>query len=139
MGHKCYISFKTEDVAYKKHIQDKLNIDMIDKSLDVAIDSYDEDYILQKIREDYISDSTVTIHLIGAHSAENLGSWEQRFIKRKLQASLYNGENNPRSGILGVVLPSVETNIYKGSYICSQCAGRLHRPKATAVYGNTLT
>ena len=121
MGHKCYISFKTEDIAYKEHIQNKLNIDMIDKSLDVAIDSYDEDYILQKIRADYISDSTVTIHLIGAYSAENRGNSEQRFIKRELQASLYDGKNNPRSGILGIVLPAVETNIYKGSYICQQC------------------
>jgi hypothetical protein len=121
MGHKCYISFKTEDFAYKYHLQTKLNIDMIDKSLDVAIDSSNEDYIMQKIREDYLSDSTVTIHLIGTHSAENLGNWEQRYIKRELQASLYNGENNPRSGILGIVLPSIEANIYKGNMTCLKC------------------
>ncbi len=123
MGHKCYISFKTEDAVYKDHIQTKLDVDMIDKSLDDAIDSDDEDYILQKIREDYLSDSTVTIHLIGAYSAESLGKEEQKFIKRELQASLYNGKDNTRSGILGVVLPSVEANIYKGSYCCSQCGG----------------
>ncbi len=123
MGHKCYISFKTEDVAYKEHIQTKLDVDMIDKSLDDAIDSYDEDYILQKIREDYLSDSTVTIHIIGTYGAENLGDEEQKFIKRELQASLYNGKGNTRSGILGVVLPSVESQIYLGSIVCSQCGG----------------
>lgn len=121
MGHKCFISFKTEDIDYKEYIQTELDIDMIDKSLDETIDSDDEDYILQKIREDYLSDSTVTIHLIGSHSAENLGYEEQKFIKRELQASLYNGKNNTRSGILGVVLPSVDAQIYKGSYTCSQC------------------
>lgn len=119
MGHKCFISFKTEDYSYKKTIQEELDVDMIDKSLNVPIDSDDEDYILQKIRKDYLSDSTVTIHLIGTRNAENLGWNEQRFIKRELQASLYNGNSNSRSGILGVVLPSVSSNIYSGSYTCS--------------------
>lgn len=119
MGHKCFISFKTEDYNYKKTIQEELDVDMIDKSLNVAIDSDDEDYIMQKIRKDYLSDSTVTIHLIGTRNAENLGWDEQRFIKRELQASLYNGDNNSRSGILGVVLPTVSGSIYNGSYTCS--------------------
>ena len=82
MGHKCYISFKTKDSYYKNYIQTDLDIDMIDKSLDEPIQSDNEDYILRKIREDYLSDSTVTIHLIGQYSAESLGKEEQRFIKR---------------------------------------------------------
>lgn len=121
MGHKCFISFKTEDAAYKRIIQTELGIDMIDKSLNKAIDSMDDDYILRKIREEYLSDSTVTIHLIGAYSAENLGWEEQKFIKRELQASLYDGKGNTRSGILGVVLPSVESQVFKGSHMCLQC------------------
>ncbi|MBU1044772.1 MAG: TIR domain-containing protein [Candidatus Omnitrophica bacterium] len=123
MGHKCFISFKTEDMAYKEAIQKMEAVDMIDKSLNEAINSDNEEYIMQKIRSDYLSDSTVTIHLIGLQSAENLGYNEQRFIKRELQASLYNGENNPRSGILGVVLPHVVNNIYGGQINCSICGG----------------
>jgi len=123
MGHKCFISFKTEDSGYKKNIQDDLDIDMIDKSLNEAINSYDEDYIMKKIREDYLSDSTVTIFLIGTKSNENLGAYEQAFIKRELQASLYNGTNNTKSGILGVVLPSMYDTIYTGSYNCPTCGG----------------
>ena len=65
MGHRCFISFKTEDLEYKKYIQDHLDIDMIDYSLDEAINSNNTDYIMRKIREEYLSDSTVTIHLIG--------------------------------------------------------------------------
>jgi len=38
-------------LLYKKHIQTELDVDMIDKSLNDAIDSDDEDYILQKIRD----------------------------------------------------------------------------------------
>lgn len=110
MGHKCFISFKTEDEKYKKEIRnwsDDNKVDMIDKSLNTPIDSDDEEYIMRKIRQDYLSDSTVTIVLIGEYSSEDLGEDEQKFIKRELQASLYNGEGNTRSGILGVVLPAM--------------------------------
>lgn len=124
MSHKCYISFKTEDEDYKSEIQkmkDEDKLDYIDKSLNEAIDSEDPDYIMRKIREDYLSDSTVTIFLIGTHSRETLGWEEQQYIKRELQASLYDGDNNSRSGILGVVLPEMYDSIYKGSYTCTTC------------------
>jgi hypothetical protein len=125
MGHKCFITFKTEDSAYKKHIQEKLDVDMIDKSLNEPINSDDEDYIMSKIRKEYLSDSTVTICLIGTRSSENLGWDEQRFIKRELQASLYNGQGNSKSGILGIVLPSMYDSIYTGSGTCNTC-GKSH-------------
>jgi len=123
MAHKCFISFKTEDIEYKSYIQKYLAVDIIDKSLDDAIDSEDEDYIMRKIREDYLSDSTVTVHLIGAFSSENRGTYEQRYIKRELQASIYNGEGNTRNGILGVVLPSAVSQIYLGVQRCVICGG----------------
>ncbi len=124
MEHKCYISFKKEDIYYKKEIQkweEENKVDMIDKSLNTPIDSDDEDYIMRKIREDFLSDSTVTIFLIGSYSSEILGLEEQKYIKRELQASLYNGEGNTRSGILGVVLPQMYDYIYKGTLSCSRC------------------
>lgn len=123
MGHKCFISFKTEDESYKSEIQEELDIDMIDKSLNEPIDSEDENYIMRKIREDYLADSTVTIFLIGNKSAENSLFENQTYIKRELQASLYNGEDNTRNGILGVVLPEMTDKIYKGTYKCSECEG----------------
>lgn len=121
MSHKCFISFKTQDEEYKKKIQDELDVDMIDKSLNEAIDSEDEDYVMRKIREDYLSDSTVTIHLIGNYSAEDDSSQNQNYIKRELQASLYNGKNNTKNGILGVVLPTMYDSIYKGKQTCEIC------------------
>jgi len=126
MGRKCFISCKTEDFGYKKIILDDLNIDMIDKSLHDAIDSEDEDCIMRKIREDYLSDSTVTIHLIGSYSQDDLGWEEQKYIKRELQASLYHGVNNTINGILGIVLPSMYSKIYTGSVNCLGC-GKTHR------------
>lgn len=123
MARKCYISFKTEDIYYKNYIQTYLDVDMIDKSLNEPVNSTDEDYIMRVIRQDYLSDSTVTIHLIGSYSAENRGSYEQRFIKGELQASLYHGVGNTQNGILGIVLPSMTSTIYGGQYNCSSCGG----------------
>lgn len=125
MAHRCFISFKTEDKEYKKYIQEEIEIDIIDHSLDDAIDSEDEDYIMRKIREDYLSDSTVTIFLIGEKSNENLGLKEQKFIKRELQASLYHRKGNTQNGILGIVLPSMYHTVFGGSGICEKC-GNTH-------------
>ncbi|NHF59986.1 molecular chaperone Tir [Flavobacteriaceae bacterium TP-CH-4] len=123
MARKCFISFKTEDFRYKNYIQNHLDVDMIDKSLNEAINSEDLDYILNKISKEYLADSTVTIHLIGQFSSESRGSYEQRFIKRELQASLYNGLGNTKSGILGIVLPEMYRAIYGDPYNCSYCGG----------------
>ena len=123
MARKCYISFKTEDIAYKNYIQTRLNVDMIDKSLNDPINSFDEDYIMRVIRQDYLADSTVTLFLIGAYGAENRGDYEQRFIKKELQASLYHGVGNTQNGILGIVLPSMVNLIYGNAYICGTCGG----------------
>ncbi|MDF3077526.1 MAG: molecular chaperone Tir [Sphingobacteriaceae bacterium] len=125
MARKCFISFKTEDLAFKKAIQSHDELDIVDKSLDEPIESDNEEYIMRKIREDYLSDSTVTIHLIGKYSAESLGKEEQRYIKRELQASLYHGVGNTQNGILGVVLPQMTDKIYQGSITCTNC-GSVH-------------
>lgn len=119
--HKCYIAYKTEDQYYKDLICEHLDGKFIDNSLHDAINSENEDYIMQYIRENHLSDSTVTLFLIGKHSSEILGAEEQRYIKRELQASLYHGDGNTQNGILGIVLPSMEAAIYTGSGLCAGC------------------
>ncbi len=125
MGHKCFISFKYEDIDFKKYIQEDLDVDMIDKSLNEKIDSDDFDVIMKKIREGYLSDSTVTIFLIGENSNELLGTDEQKYIKQELQSSLFHGVNNTKNGVLGIVLPKMYDKIYTGSGTCSNC-GKSH-------------
>lgn len=117
-AHKCFISFKTHDMEFKKYIQENLDVDMIDKSLNEPIDSQNEDYIMRRIREDYLKDSTVTIHLIGSESSENNYCQNQNYIKRELQASLSNTSAGKRNGLLGVVLPSMYDRIYRGEQAC---------------------
>jgi hypothetical protein len=134
MAHKCFISFKTEDQLYKNHIQYILNVDMVDKSLNAPIDSNNDDYVMRQIRENYLRDSTVTIFLIGSNSSDALGSYEQRFIKWELQASLYNGVGNTRNGVLGVVLPHMYDKVFTGDYTCH--CGKIHN--GTQVYAHTI-
>lgn len=118
MAHKVFISFKTEDKEYKQIIQDNLYQNYVDKSLNEPINSNDEDYIMRKIREDYLKDSTVTIALIGQYSAESLHPWveDQSYIKRELQASLYNGTSNTKNGILAIILPDMYETIHPAPY-----------------------
>lgn len=131
MGHKCFVSYKKEDLTYKKKLVDKFDsADVIDKSLDRVIDSNNGDYIMQTIRDDYLKDSTVTVFLIGKHSSEKEGKdWQGReknyFIQKELQASLFNGKGNMLNGIVGVVLPEMYESVFGGSYTCSTC-GRIH-------------
>lgn len=126
MAHKCFISFKKEDLYYKNKLIEKFDSsDVIDKTLDRVIESNDGDYIMSVIRRDYLKDSTVTIFLIGEHSSEKEGydylGPKNYFIQKELQATLYNGKDNSRSGLIGVVLPNMYEQIYKGSYQCFQC------------------
>lgn len=128
MSHNCFISFKKEDLKYKEAILKKLGTERIKgKALDRWIDSDDIDYIMQVIRNDYMINTSVTIFLIGVHSSENEGydsnGDRNAFIKRELQATLYDGKGFSRSGLLGVVLPSMESKIYKGKYQCNKCGG----------------
>ena len=132
MGHKCFISFKKEDLEFKDKLVKKFEeSEVIDKTLDKEIISDDGEYIMKVIRKNYLKDSTVTIFLIGEHSSEKEGKdfWgleKNYFIQKELQASLYNGEENTRNGLIGVVLPNMYNKIYKGDAICSKCNG-IHR------------
>lgn len=131
MGHKCFISFKKEDQWYRDKIDNLFaSSDLINKGLDRVIDSDDGEYIMKIIRQDYLTDSTVTIFLIGSHSSENEGydymlRRKNYFIEHELQASLYDGAGNTRNGILGVVLPEMYDQIYKGTHQCIIC-GNMH-------------
>lgn len=135
MKHKCYISYKFEDEYYRNKIVDKFgDTHFIDKSQQEEIDSDDPDYIMQKIRELYLKDSSVTIFLIGTRSHENYqenedaqkGYDSQIIIRREITASLYNGNGNTRNGLLGVVLPEMENLIYGGQITCPCCGTRVN-------------
>lgn len=105
MGHKCFICFKKEDEEFRNEIRDLLGEEHITgKSLDHWIDSEDINYVMQIIRKEYMNNTSVTLFLIGEHSSENEGNDrldrpKNAFIKRELQATLYDGKGFRRSGL----------------------------------------
>lgn len=64
------------------------------------IASEDTDYIMRRIRELYLKDSTVTIVLVGKCT------WARRYVDWEIQASLRHGKTVTPNGLLGIVLPS---------------------------------
>lgn len=129
MSHKCFISYKHEDFLYKDILKRCLDAADIPYSvIENRIESHDDEYVMRYIREHGLSTSSVTLFLIGTHSSENEGQDGDGndinyYIQRELQASLFDGEGNRQSGILGVVLPSMESSIFGGSYDCTDCGG----------------
>lgn len=68
------------------------------------IDSDDTDYVMRRVREDYLEDSTVTLVLVGRCT------WARRFCDWEIQSSLRSGPQTTPNGLLGIVLPSAAQN-----------------------------
>jgi hypothetical protein len=72
---------------------------------DDFINSSNTDYVMQRIREEYLQDSTVTIVLLGSctHS--------RRYVDWEIKSSLRQGQYVP-NGLMGIVLPSRNNTAY---------------------------
>lgn len=66
-----------------------------DNSLDRRIDSDNVEYIIRKIREDYIVGSSCTVVLVGKET------WARKFLDWEIDATLQK-----QHGLIGVCLPS---------------------------------
>ncbi|MCR6628897.1 MAG: TIR domain-containing protein [Magnetospirillum sp.] len=56
--------------------------------------------IRQKIRDEYLADSTVTVVLIGTQT------WQRKHVDWEIGSSIRQTQNSSRSGLLGICLPS---------------------------------
>ena len=79
---------------------------MISKSVQIVyIDPYlQTDTVRQKIRDEYLRISTVTIVLIGANT------WQRKHVDWEISSSIRDTAKNPRSGLIGIFLPSYPLN-----------------------------
>ena len=75
---------------------------MISKSVQIGdIDpNLKTETLRQKIRDEYLRDSTVTVVLVGAET------WQRKHVDWEIGSSIRNTQYNPRSGLLGIILPS---------------------------------
>jgi hypothetical protein len=101
--HKVFVSYHHDnDEYYRDEFDELTNEIVIPKS--VQKDDIDPflptETIRQKIRDEYLRDSTVTIVLIGAQT------WQRKHVDWEIGSSIRNTRLNPRSGLLGIILPT---------------------------------
>jgi hypothetical protein len=105
--HKVFVSYHhiEHDQTYRnqfealfaKHYQI-----MVSKSVQIGDinPSIQTDTVRQKIRDEYLRDSTVTVVLIGQHT------WQRKHVDWEISSSIRSTLYNSRSGLLGIFLPS---------------------------------
>lgn len=103
--HKIFLSFHSVDIAYKERFE-KLFHDTFGVVISRSVDSGDiadnllTDTVRQIIRDEYLRDSSVTIVLIGSKT------WQRKHVDWEISSSIRDTEFNPRSGLLGILLPT---------------------------------
>lgn len=103
-SHKVFISYYHEDdQEYKNRLVQALDSKFVDKSVSQG-DIHDErlplDEIRRIIRDEHISDATVTVVLIGCCT------WQRKHVDWEISASIIDRRNNERCGLLGILLPT---------------------------------
>jgi hypothetical protein len=110
--HKCFVSYHVaDDQEVAQFITDygRLFIPTVVGVTedDDFVDSTDTAYIMNEIRERYLSDSTVTIVMVGRCT------WARRFVDWEIYSTLRTYKNYPISGLMGITLPSVANDLTK--------------------------
>lgn len=110
--HKVFVSYyHKDDQKYKDYIDNNFKDIMINKSvMDNDIDSDNSDgYIKRLIREDYISDSSVVVVLVGKNTKT------RKHVDWEIYAGL-RGSVNGNSGLIGILLPEMKRSDNKYAY-----------------------
>lgn len=113
--HKIFLSYHHSNDQYYKERLLELNVAypiFIDASVDTGhiSDELKDTAIREKIRDEYLRDSSVTIILVG------LKTQRRKHIDWEIYSSMYNGQVNKKSGILIINLPSINCNFYTASH-----------------------
>lgn len=104
--HKVFVSYHHDNDQGYRNLFENWFSDFYDimVSQSVQIDDIDENLkvetIRQKIRDEYLRDSTVTVVLVGAET------WKRKHVDWEISASIRKTKSNPRSGLLGILLPT---------------------------------
>ncbi len=104
--HKVFVSYHhTPDQKYRNAFERMFHENssiMVSRSVKIGeIDpNLKTETIRQKIRDEYLRDSTVTVVLIGKKT------WQRKHVDWEIGSSIRHTEKNPRSGLLGILLPT---------------------------------
>ena len=99
--HKCFISYHQADKKAVDEFIEKFGGSFIRRGMEMTddiIDSNNPDYVMKRIRELYLKDSTVTIVLIGRCT------WARRYVDWEVQSSLRQPSNGLPNGLVAIQL-----------------------------------
>lgn len=104
--HRVFVSYHhVLDESYKKIFERRFG-NAFDAILPGSVNDGDIDpnspteTIRQKIRDEYLRDTSVTVVLIGAQT------WQRKHVDWEIGSSIRDTKANPRSGLLGILLPT---------------------------------
>lgn len=104
--HKVFVSYHhANDQEYRDLFEglfDDIHDIFVSKSVQIGDISTNlkTETIRQKIRDEYLADSTVTVVLIGSET------WKRKHVDWEISSSIRETENSSRSGLIGIILPS---------------------------------
>lgn len=101
MSHKCFLSYNAADKPAVDKFCETFAGSFLRRGLkmeDDIIDSNNTDYVMRRIRELYLQDSTVTIVLVGKCTCA------RRFVDWEVQASLRKPANGYPNGLVAIQL-----------------------------------
>ena len=105
--YKVYVSYHhcIEDQECRDHFEEILlaNQDVVIMK-SVQIENIELNLDVETIREKYLTDSTVTVVLIG------FDTWQRKQVDWEIAASIATTKNTPTSGLLGIILPTYHKN-----------------------------
>ncbi len=106
MRHNVFVSYHHGNDQYYRNkfegiFSNQYDI-LVSKSVQIGDinENLPPETIRQKIRDEYLRDSTVTVVLIGSET------WKRKHIDWEIGASIRKTQYNSRSGLIGILLPS---------------------------------
>src|ERR1700737_2851598 len=104
--HKCFVSYHVGDEDEGATFLEDYATVFIPTVVGITedddfVDSEDTEYIMDRIRQEYLADSTVTIVMLGQCT------WARRFVDWGVYSSLRRYEDYPPSGRSAITLPSM--------------------------------
>jgi len=110
ISHKCFLSYHHDDQGLVDDFISEFDdaescfITRGIRAPEDIINSDDTDYVMSQIRKRFLTDSTVTIVLIGRCT------WARRFVDWEIQSSLRQPADGKPNGLMGVLLdPNADT------------------------------
>ena len=106
--HRCFVSYHKVNATAVRNFVEEFSDVFTAKTVGVTdeddfIDSDDRDYVMRRIREKYLSNTTVTIVLIGECTKA------RKYVDWEIASTLRDDPVNGRSGLLGINMKSVDS------------------------------